>query len=107
MRSNQKLSTTMVTLVSTLHTHTHVLIEHPNILLMQSACFVNLYNVMLSHRLSVEIATVYYKSFEVEKFTVAELSFNSLENFHGWTVILHGQGKAYCTSYFTGKVSWY
>ena len=23
---------------------------------------------------------------------VTELNFNSLENFHGWTVVLHGQG---------------
>ena len=33
---------------------------------------------------------------------VAELNFNSLENIHGWMVVLHG--KAYYTGYFTGKV---
>ena len=33
---------------------------------------------------------------------VAELNFSSLENIHGWMVVLHGQ--AYSTSHFTGKV---
>ena len=34
----------------------------------------------------------------------AKLNCNSLENIHGWTVILHGQSLS-CTGYFTGKVS--
>ena len=40
-----------------------------------------------------------------KSFAVAELNFNSLENICGWMVVLHG--KAYCTGYFTGKVSRY
>ena len=40
-----------------------------------------------------------------KSFRVAELNFSSLENIYGWMVVLHG--KAYCTGYFTGKVSWY
>ena len=38
-------------------------------------------------------------------FAVAGLNFNLLENIRGWMVVLHG--KAYCTGYFTRKVSRY
>ena len=37
--------------------------------------------------------TVYCKLFEVEKFPAYRTElYNSLENIHGWTVVLHGQG---------------
>ena len=39
-----------------------------------------------------------------KNFVVADLNFNLLENFHSWTSCM---AKAYCTSYFTGKVSQY
>ena len=36
-----------------------------------------------------------------KSFAVAELNFSPLENFRGWTVVLHGQSR---TGYFTEKV---
>ena len=40
-----------------------------------------------------------------KSFMVAELNFNLLENFHGWTVVLHGQGLLH--KLFHWKSLWY
>ena len=44
--------------------------------------------------------TIYCKPYEVEKFVVAKLNCNLVENIHGWMVVLYGQRH---TGYFTGK----
>ena len=38
-----------------------------------------------------KINTVYCKSFEVEKFHSCITKLHLLENFHGWTIVLHGK----------------
>ena len=41
---------------------------------------------------NVRIPTVYCKLFKMERFAVAKLNCNSLENIRSWMVVLHGQG---------------
>ena len=38
------------------------------------------------------LPTVYCKSFKVKGFVIADINCNSLENIHGWMVVLHDQG---------------
>ena len=77
-------------------THTDkIIFKRPGICQPQAgACFVN-----------PSLLTYIANCSRWKSFVVAELNFNSLENFYGWTVPLHGQ--SLLPSNFTRKVSRY